>query len=178
MQKNFLLSLIYVLGKAHVFHVDKAFSKKEVVTLQRAADIWNRYTKQTCHISLHPQQKKLDHSTINPPYDRIWTIRGDLTRKDSSTFTIKRKLWRGGVVTTTDIDININLLYTRTCPSALLVFVLHEFGHVLGLEHNDYTQSLMNVTSAQPACAVYPLYRYLPAVDVYFLYVGRTCRPI
>ena len=173
-----LILLVHLARTEMVFRIDSTFTPSETIYVKAAQDYWNRYTTHPdCKMTINPVPLTMTN-TIQPPYDRIFTIRGDLTRPNSNTYTITRSIIRDGEFIVRDIDININLLYVRRCPQTFLPFLLHELGHVLGMEHNNYPDSIMNISSGFPNCKNYPVIHHLAGRDIYLLYhlLGAQCQ--
>lgn len=174
----FYIGMCFFAGAGMVFEIDRTFSEIEVTFIKAAQNYWNRYTTHhACVMSIQRHRTLFTYSNTIPTYDNVYTIRGDVTRPSSDTFTVIRSLVTNGVRVVQDIDINVNLLYLRKCPLAFFPFLIHEFGHVLGLPHNTDIDSIMNITSAMPACKTYDDIHYLSGVDIYNWYnlLGGRC---
>lgn len=159
------------------FKIDTSFSLTEFKIIAQAQTYWNRYTSSPCKLTYIPARTPLDQRSLHPTNDNVYSIRGQLSDPDAQTYTIKRSIRHDDVRVILDIDININLLYTRRCPNVLLPFLIHEFGHALGLPHNDYPNSIMNLTSNAPLCDTKFYPPFLSGIDVYLLYhvLGGSC---
>jgi len=148
------------------FTVDKGFSATEINLIKTAQSYWNRYTTHAdCVLSVAGVGRK-------------YTLHAHNNKLTTPTYTLTRFVLRDSVKEIRSIEIHINVLYTRKCPSILLPFLVHEFGHVLGLKHNHNPYSIMNITSRNPLCGKYIDLHGLPGVDIYYLYhqLGGQCQ--
>lgn len=149
------------------FNTKGLFSTTEINLIKTAQSYWNRYTTHHgCELSVGEA-------------DSIYTIFADKKKLTTPTYTLTRFVVREGVKEIRAIEIHMNMIYMRRCSGKIfLPFLLHEFGHTLGLKHNNNPYSIMNITSANPQCGRYIDLLGLPGVDIYYLYhqLGGQCQ--
>ena len=164
-----MLRWLFLVGVgAVVFYPDVEFTQHEREVIQMAMTMWNQYISHPdCKFQLSSNPKFVRGE--KPPFDKIFTIQGGLHSELDRTYTVIRTKWVENERSVEDLDIHVNLLYTRQCPDALLIFMLHELGHALGLIHNDHPLSIMNI-SYDPYTCLTAASTYLSTIDIYLYY--------